>query len=73
MGLILTEGTCPNHIAANGYENVPYFHGEERLAGWKRLDQAHAGGKIAPQLWHCGGIRKRGGCQRATDGYPPRV
>ena len=39
VGLILTEGTCPNHIAANGYENVPYFHGEERLAGWKKVAQ----------------------------------
>ena len=36
VGLIITEGTCPNHIAANGYRDVPYFHGEERLAGWLR-------------------------------------
>ena len=56
VGLILTEGTCPNHAAANGYENVPYFHGEERLAGWRKVVEAvhGAGGKIAPQLWHCG-------------------
>ena len=62
VGLIITEGTCPNHIAANGYPDVPYFHGEERLAGWKKIvDAVHAeGGKIAPQLWHCGGMRKRG-------------
>ena len=33
VGLIITEGTCPNHIAASGYENVPYFHGDDRLAG----------------------------------------
>ena len=54
VGLIITEGTCPNHIAANGYPDVPYFHGEERLAGWKAVvDAVHAeGGKIAPQLWH---------------------
>ena len=74
VGLILTEGTCPNHIAANGYENVPYFHGEERLAGWKKVvDQVHAeGGKIAPQLWHCGGIRKRGVMPEGdVDGYTP--
>ena len=25
VGLIFTEGTCVNHIAANGYPDVPYF------------------------------------------------
>ena len=62
VGLIITEGTGPNLIAANGYPDVHYFHGEERLAGWKAIvDAVHAeGGKIAPQLWHCGGMRKRG-------------
>ena len=74
VGLIITEGTCPNHIAANGYDNVPYFHGEERLAGWKKIvDAVHAeGGKIAPQLWHCGGMRKRGAMPEGdVDGYTP--
>lgn len=62
VGLIITEGTCVNHIAASGYENVPYFYGEERLAGWKKVvDRVHAaGGKIAPQLWHVGAVRKAG-------------
>lgn len=62
VGLIVTEGTCIDHIAASGYPDVPYFHGEERLAGWKQVvDAVHAeGGKIAPQLWHCGGARKAG-------------
>ena len=61
-GLIITEGTCVGHIAASGYPDVPYFHGEERLAGWRRVAAAvHAeGGKIAPQLWHVGGMRKAG-------------
>ena len=74
VGLIITEGTCPNHIAASGYENVPYFHGDERLAGWKKVvDAVHAeGGKIAPQLWHCGGMRKRGTLPEGdVDGYTP--
>ena len=74
VGLIITEGTCPNHIAANGYPDVPYFHGEERLAGWKAVvDAVHAeGGKIAPQLWHCGGMRKRGVMPEGdVDGYTP--
>jgi len=61
-GLIITEGTCVGHIAASGYPDVPYFHGEERLAGWRRVAAAvHVeGGKIAPQLWHVGGMRKAG-------------
>lgn len=61
-GLIITEGTCVGHIAASGYPDVPYFHGDERLAGWRRVAAAvHAeGGKIAPQLWHVGGMRKAG-------------
>lgn len=73
-GLILTEGTCVNHIAANGYHDVPYFHGEESLAGWgKVVDAVHSeGGKIAPQLWHCGGMRKAGVLPEGdVPGYTP--
>jgi len=74
VGLIITEGTCVNHIAASGYPDVPYFHGAERLAGWKNVAEAvHAeGGRIAPQLWHCGGMRKAGTLpEGAVDGYTP--
>jgi len=74
VGLIVTEGTCVNHIAASGYPDVPYFHGEERLAGWKRVAEAvHAeGGKIAPQLWHCGGMRQAGTPPEGdVNGYTP--
>lgn len=74
VGLIVTEGTCVNHIAASGYPGVPYFYGEDRLAGWKRVVEAvHAeGGKIAPQLWHCGGMRKKGTPPEGdVDGYTP--
>lgn len=62
MGLIITEGTCVGHKAASGYPDVPFMAGEEALAGWKKVvDAVHAeGGKIAPQLWHVGGIRKPG-------------
>ncbi len=73
-GLIITEGTCVDHIAASGYPDVPYFHGEERLAGWKKVvDAVHeAGGKIAPQLWHCGGMRKAGVMPEGdVPGYSP--
>jgi len=73
-GLIITEGTCIDHIAASGYPDVPYFHGEERLSGWKKVVEAvHAeGGKIAPQLWHCGGARKAGVMPEGdVPGYTP--
>jgi 2,4-dienoyl-CoA reductase-like NADH-dependent reductase (Old Yellow Enzyme family) len=62
VGLIITEGTCINHPAANAYENVPFFYGEGALAGWKRVvDEVHArGGRIVPQLWHTGSARHPG-------------
>ncbi len=61
VGLIITEGTHPNVDAVEGYRNVPFFHGEA-LDGWRRVvDAVHnAGGKIAPQLWHVGGMRGSG-------------
>lgn len=60
VGLIITEGTCVGHKAANGYPDVPFFYGEAALAGWGQVvDAVHAeGGKIMPQLWHVGGVRK---------------
>jgi len=62
VGLIITEGTCVGHKAASGYPNVPYIAGEKQLAGWKKVvDAVHAeGGKIMPQLWHVGSLRKLG-------------
>lgn len=62
VGLIVTEGTFVDHAAASGYPNVPAFYGDEALAGWKKVvDAVHAaGGKIAPQLWHVGAIRRPG-------------
>lgn len=62
VGLIITEGTCVGHKAASGYPNVPFIAGDNALAGWKKVvDAVHAeDGKIAPQLWHVGGIRKPG-------------
>lgn len=61
-GLIITEGTIVNHKAASGYPNVPAMYGEKALAGWKQVvDAVHAeGGKIAPQLWHVGAVRRPG-------------
>ncbi|MEO0369048.1 MAG: NADH:flavin oxidoreductase, partial [Pseudomonadota bacterium] len=60
--LIITEGTCPGHLAASGYPDVPFFDGEDALAGWQKvIDAVHnEGGKIAPQLWHVGAFRRPG-------------
>ena len=61
-GLIITEGTNPDHPASSAYPDVPGFYGEAGLAGWKRVvDEVHAaGGVIIPQLWHCGSFRQLG-------------
>ncbi|EPJ7990929.1 NADH:flavin oxidoreductase, partial [Pseudomonas aeruginosa] len=55
-------GTTVGHKAANGYPNVPRFYGEDALAGWKQVvDAVHAeGGRIVPQLWHVGSVRRLG-------------
>ena len=76
VGLIITEGTCVGHKAANGYPNVPYIYGDAPLAGWKNVvDAVHAeGGKIVPQLWHVGAIRqadKSAGPDPTVPGYSP--
>lgn len=62
VGLIITEGTTINHKAANGYPQVPQFHGDKALEAWQKIVQkVHAaGGKIAPQIWHVGKVRKKG-------------
>lgn len=74
VGLIITEGTTVNHPAASGYPNVPAFHGNEALEGWKNVvDAVHeAGGAIFPQLWHVGSVRKEGtGPDTSVPGYSP--
>lgn len=74
VGLIITEATCINHKAANAYPRVPFMYGDEALAGWKKVvDAVHAaGGKIAPQLWHVGAVRKEGAApDPSVPGYSP--
>ncbi|MBU1329480.1 MAG: NADH:flavin oxidoreductase [Gammaproteobacteria bacterium] len=74
VGLIVSEGTTVGHKAANGYPNVPRFYGDDALAGWKQVvDAVHAaGGKIVPQLWHVGNVRKLGTEPDASvPGYGP--
>jgi 2,4-dienoyl-CoA reductase-like NADH-dependent reductase (Old Yellow Enzyme family) len=66
-GLILTEGTAPEHKSATNDVNVPHFHGTESLAGWGKVVKAvkSVGGHIMPQLWHQGVVRHPG-----TGPYP---
>lgn len=73
-GLIITEGTTVAHPAANGYPDVPAFHGAAALAGWKAVaDAVHAeGAAIIPQLWHVGSVRQPGTQPDASvPGYAP--
>ena len=67
VGLILTEGTAPEHKSATNDVNVPHFHGEESLKGWAKVvkDVKAVGGHIMPQLWHQGVVRHPG-----TGPYP---
>jgi 2,4-dienoyl-CoA reductase-like NADH-dependent reductase (Old Yellow Enzyme family) len=62
VGLIITEGTTVGHKASNGYPNVPRFFGEDALDGWRKVVEAvhEEGGKIVPQLWHVGAVRRLG-------------
>lgn len=62
VGLIITEGTVINHPAATGDPNVPNFHSDDALKGWSQVAaEVHvAGGRIIPQLWHVGTVRKVG-------------
>ncbi|HUW36699.1 MAG TPA: NADH:flavin oxidoreductase [Rhodocyclaceae bacterium] len=62
VGLIITEGTVINHPASTNDPRVPFFYGEAALAGWARVvAEVHAaGGKIMPQIWHVGTVRKAG-------------
>lgn len=62
VGLILTEGTSPQHLSASNDVNVPAFFGEASLKGWANVlkEVKAAGGHIMPQLWHQGIVRRQG-------------
>ena len=66
-GLIITEGVAVDHPAAVGdaglgEDNIPLLGDDASIAGWRKVvDAVHsAGGKIVPQLWHQGAMRKPG-------------
>jgi 2,4-dienoyl-CoA reductase-like NADH-dependent reductase (Old Yellow Enzyme family) len=67
-GLIITEGTFIGHPSAGFSDTIPRFHGDDQLAGWRRVREAvHAhGGTIMPQLWHAG-IRRPAAAPPAPD------
>jgi len=56
VGLILSEGTVINRPSSSNDANVPHFHGDAALKGWKNvIDEVHAaGGQMGPQIWHMG-------------------
>lgn len=62
VGLILTEGTAIDHPVAANDPNVPRFHGDDAMTAWAQVVAAvhDAGGRIMPQLWHVGMMRKPG-------------
>jgi 2,4-dienoyl-CoA reductase-like NADH-dependent reductase (Old Yellow Enzyme family) len=68
VGLILSEGTVVDRPAARNEANIPFFHGAAALAGWQAVIAAvHAeGGRMGPQLWHCGSARGQSGWEPAV-------
>jgi 2,4-dienoyl-CoA reductase-like NADH-dependent reductase (Old Yellow Enzyme family) len=57
VGLIITEGTYPNH-ESQGFVGQPGIVTDEQVAGWRRVAEAvHArGGRIVMQLMHAGRV-----------------
>lgn len=62
VGLIISEGTTTDRPGSSFDPAVPNFHAADALAGWRGvIDAVHsAGGKMAPQIWHVGMMRKQG-------------
>ena len=62
VGLIITEGTTIDRGGASNDPRVPNFHTDAALAGWQNVVEAvhDTPGKIAPQIWHVGMMRKPG-------------
>ena len=62
VGLLITEGTTVDRGGASNDPKVPNFHKDDALAGWSNVVEAvhKTPGKIAPQLWHVGMMRKPG-------------
>ncbi|GHC23312.1 2,4-dienoyl-CoA reductase-like NADH-dependent reductase (Old Yellow Enzyme family) [Gemmobacter caeni] len=59
VGLILSEGTVIDRPASRNLPNIPFFHGDKALQGWRGVAEAvhGAGAKIGPQIWHTGSTK----------------
>jgi len=62
VGLILTEGTSPEHPQAANMPQIPHLYGAQAMAGWMRVvEGVHAaGGRIFSQIWHVGAVQSPG-------------
>jgi 2,4-dienoyl-CoA reductase-like NADH-dependent reductase (Old Yellow Enzyme family) len=62
VGLIITEGTAPNHPQAKNMPQIPQLYGDEALAGWSRVasEVRAAGSHIFSQIWHVGAVQGPG-------------
>jgi len=62
VGLLITEGVTVRRGGASNDPNVPNLYKADALAGWQNVvNKVHANhGKIAPQIWHQGMMRKPG-------------
>ncbi|BDI33313.1 12-oxophytodienoate reductase [Capsulimonas corticalis] len=71
VGLIISEGTGIARPTSLNHRDIPRFHGERELTGWKQvIDGVHAaGGLMAPQLWHVGAVRAQGSDWPADSDY----
>jgi len=66
VGLIISEGTVVNRPSSSNSPNYPHFYGETALNAWRQVITAvHKNqGKMAPQLWHQGIVK------RTDEAYP---
>lgn len=74
VSLIITEATIVDETHATAYDDVPAMIGTEQELAWRLVvDEVHqVGGRIFPQLWHCGAVRKAGvGPQPELQGISP--
>ena len=76
FGLVITEGTYPDHDASRGYDNQPGIADETQRDAWARVAAAvhEDGGHIILQLMHAGALSQRadGGRTIAPSRVQPR-
>lgn len=74
VGMIITEGACPDHPSSSGFPNVPFIGRDDTADGWQKLVEAvhEFDCRIAAQIWHVGALRKPGTEPGGdTPGYSP--